>query len=129
MTKPLRILTSLLLIAVVGWLAWRASGPREPVFEARTLTSWLDHHVASSAASPPYGSPGWKKADEVLRSIGTNAIPTGRNREMSVTPVTIQSENLIREPRKPFGWETCLGARGEVSDGRVPPNRRCVEPP
>ena len=75
MTKPLRILTGLLLLSVVGWLAWRASGPREPVFEARTLTSWLDHHVASSAASPPYGSPGWKKADEALRRIGTNAIP------------------------------------------------------
>jgi hypothetical protein len=40
------------------------------------LTSWLDHHVASSAARPPYGSPGWKKADEAIRHIGTNAIPT-----------------------------------------------------
>jgi hypothetical protein len=40
------------------------------------VTSWLDHHVASSAASPPYGSPGWKKADQAIRHIGTNAIPT-----------------------------------------------------
>jgi len=65
-----------LLAAVVGSLLWRSSGPREPVFEGRTLTRWLDHHVASSAASPPYGSPGWKKADEAIRRIGTNAIPT-----------------------------------------------------
>jgi hypothetical protein len=49
---------------------------REPIFEGRTLSSWLDHHVASSAANPPYNSPAWKKADEALRSIGTNAIPT-----------------------------------------------------
>ena len=40
------------------------------------MTSWLNRHVASSAASPPYNSPGWKKADQALRSSGTNAIPT-----------------------------------------------------
>src|SRR2546428_11263531 len=76
MSKRIGIVTGLLLAGVVGSLLWRASGPREPVFEGRALTSWLDHHVASSAASPPYNSPGWKKADDALRSIGTNAIPT-----------------------------------------------------
>lgn len=76
MSKRFRIVAGLLLAGVVGLLVWRAPGPREPVFEGRTLTSWLDHHVASSAASPPYNSPGWKKADEAIRHIGTNAIPT-----------------------------------------------------
>jgi HEAT repeats len=76
MRKPIAIVTALLLAGIVGLLLWRASGPREPVFEGRSLTSWLDHHVASSAASPPYGSPGWQKADEAIRQIGTNAIPT-----------------------------------------------------
>ena len=76
MNKRLRIIIGLLLASVLGLLVWQAPGPREPVFEGRTLTSWLDHHVATSAASPPYNSPGWKKADEALRSIGTNAIPT-----------------------------------------------------
>lgn len=75
MSKRIGIVTGLLAAGAVGALLWRASGPREPVFEGRPLTSWLDHHVASSAASPPYGSPGWKKADEVIRHIGTNAIP------------------------------------------------------
>ena len=65
-----------LLAGGLGLLVWRASGRREPVFEGRTLTSWLDHHVASSAARPPYDSPGWQKADQALRRIGTNAIPT-----------------------------------------------------
>jgi hypothetical protein len=36
----------------------------------------LQGHVASSAADPPYGSPGWQKADQALRHIGTNGIPT-----------------------------------------------------
>lgn len=76
MTRRFRIGTGLLVAGAVGLLVWRASGPGEPVFKDRTLTSWLDHHVASSGASPPYGSPGWKKADEAIRDIGTNAIPT-----------------------------------------------------
>ena len=70
------IVTCVLLAGMVGLVLWQPSGPREPVFEGRTLTSWLDHHVASSDASPPYNSPGWKKADEALLAIGTNGIPT-----------------------------------------------------
>ena len=61
---------------VIVWLASLASGTREPVFQGRTLSVWLDHHVPSSAARPPFGSPGWKEADEAIRHIGTNGIPT-----------------------------------------------------
>jgi hypothetical protein len=74
--KRLRLTVGLLLAGVLGLCIWRATAPREPVFEGRTLSSWLDHHVASSAARPPYGSPGWKQADKALRTIGSNAVPT-----------------------------------------------------
>ncbi len=92
MNKRLGIVIGLLLATILGLLVWRASGPREPVFEGRTLTSWLDHHVASSAARPPYNSPGWKKADEALRKIGTNAIPTllGMIRAKDLPPVVLK---------------------------------------
>jgi HEAT repeats len=76
MSKRIGIVTGLLLAGVVGFLLWRPREAREPVFEGRPLTSWLDHHVAASDARPPYNSPGWKKADEALRVIGTNGIPT-----------------------------------------------------
>jgi hypothetical protein len=76
MTKRNRIATVVVLVAVMGLVLWRTAGPEEPAYEGKKLTSWLDHHVASSSATPPYGSPGWKKADEALRAIGTNAIPT-----------------------------------------------------
>jgi len=76
MSKRWGIKFGLLLAGVLGVLVWRASGTREPVFEGRTLRRWLNHHVASSAAIPPYNSPGWRKADEALRHIGTNGIPT-----------------------------------------------------
>jgi hypothetical protein len=74
MSKHLGILIGLLLACLIGFLVWRC--PTPPVFEGRPLPSWLDHHVPSSAANPPYGSPGWKKADEAIRHIGTNGIPT-----------------------------------------------------
>jgi hypothetical protein len=76
MSKRVEIVAGLLLAVAVGLVFWRVSGSREPVFEGRPLSNWLDHHVASSSANPPYGSPGWKKADEAIRHIGTNAIPT-----------------------------------------------------
>src|SRR5260221_5529956 len=76
MNKRLRIVIGLLLASVFGLLVWQALGPPEPVFEGRTLSSWLERHTPTSAGDPPYDSPGWKKADEALRGIGTNAIPT-----------------------------------------------------
>jgi hypothetical protein len=76
--KRLRIVFGFLLASVLlaSFLIWYASRRREPVFEGRPLSRWLDHHVASSAARPPYDSPGWRKADEALRTIGTNGIST-----------------------------------------------------
>jgi hypothetical protein len=76
MSKRWGIAFGILLAGILGGLVWRAAGTREPVFEGQTLRRWLSHHVASSAAQPPYNSPGWRKADEALRHIGTNAIPT-----------------------------------------------------
>ena len=71
-----RIVIGLLLASVLAWLVWRASGTQEPVFKGRTLTSWLESHVPTSSANPPYNSPGWHRADEALRAIGSNAVPT-----------------------------------------------------
>lgn len=65
-----------LAVVILALFVVPVSGPREPVFEGRKLTSWLDHHVPSSAADPPYGSPGFKKAEETILRIGTNGIPT-----------------------------------------------------
>jgi hypothetical protein len=74
--RRLSLFSSVLLAGLLGLMIWRASVPREPVYEGRTLSSWLNHHVASSAARPPYNSPGWRQADKALRAIGTDAVPT-----------------------------------------------------
>jgi hypothetical protein len=36
----------------------------------------LEGHVPTSEANPPYGSPGWDKAEIAFQRIGTNGIPT-----------------------------------------------------
>ncbi len=76
MTKRLGILIGVLLAVGLGLLVWLGSGPREPVYEGKPLSLWLENHTASSSANPPYGSRGWLKVNDVLRQIGTNGIPT-----------------------------------------------------
>lgn len=83
---------TLLFIASV----WLITAPREPVYEGRPISSWLRGHVASSAAQPPYGSPGWKEADVVLRKTGTNALPTMLK--------MIRAKELPRPAIKAWDW-------------------------
>ena len=66
----------LLLVAIGGVALWLRCGPVEPVYEGKSLSQWLENHTASSAANPPYGSPGWHKANDALRAIGSNSVPT-----------------------------------------------------
>src|SRR5437867_2521606 len=77
MTKPLGSAAGILLLAFVALCLWRTAGLREPVYEGKPLTRWLQGHVASCAADPRFNSPEWnKKAVAAVRRIGTNAIPT-----------------------------------------------------
>jgi len=78
MSKRFGIIICLFLAGILGLLVWGASGSREPVFEGRSLQSWLANHLPSSAANPAYDSPGFRKADQALRAIGTNAIQSWR---------------------------------------------------
>jgi HEAT repeat protein len=62
------IFASSALMAVATWQVLR---PREPVFEGKPLSFWLQGY------DPIRGTePGNQKADEVVSQIGTNAIPT-----------------------------------------------------
>jgi HEAT repeat protein len=69
MGKPgLRITFTVLIIAILGVCLWSASTPREPSYNGKPISVWLQD-------STPYGvdSP---DAIEALRHIGINAIPT-----------------------------------------------------
>jgi hypothetical protein len=78
-TKAARVVIAsglilVMILAVV--LVWNGARRSEPVYEGKPLSRWLEGHLPNSSANPPLNSPGWKKADEALRRIGTNAIPT-----------------------------------------------------
>src|SRR5688572_29776383 len=45
----------------------------EPMWGGKRLSEWMDGHVRGS---PEDGSAEWKLADDAIRQIGTNGIPT-----------------------------------------------------
>jgi hypothetical protein len=76
MRKRFHLLICVLLVAMVGLLLRSLAGPSEPVYEGKSLSRWIENHVPTSSADPPFNSPGFRKADEALRRIGTKGIPT-----------------------------------------------------
>ncbi|MDB6112064.1 MAG: lyase domain protein repeat-containing protein [Pedosphaera sp.] len=76
--KRSRIVLVVLLVAVVGGLAWQVTRPREPMYQAKPLTYWLQGYNQSPRYNqpPPLGSVTESQADEAVRQTGTNAIPT-----------------------------------------------------
>src|SRR5437773_9802336 len=95
MTRRFAILICFLLAGIGGFLLWRASGPREPVYHGRTLSSWLDQKFPM--VRPPVQQD-WRAADEAIRHIGTNAIPVLLNmlRATDQPPFVLKSVDLAR---------------------------------
>lgn len=64
MVKRVKILLAVAFMAMVGVIVWQLVQPREPepVYRERTLTSWLRDYP--------------QQANEAVRQIGSNAIPT-----------------------------------------------------
>ena len=71
MSKRYRILTAILLGGALGGFTWFVLGPQEPVYESKPLSVWLEGYDDGV-----WGSPQRKKADEAVRHLGTNALPT-----------------------------------------------------
>jgi hypothetical protein len=72
MRKRLPIVLGVLLLAVVGTIAWLSMRPdaEDPVCQGKRLSVWLgsyDPHTRYLSLSP--------EADEAVRQLGTNAIP------------------------------------------------------
>ena len=68
MTKRHHILAAIFLTGVLGMVAWWALRTREPIYEGRSLTSWLVN-------SDPFFIHSRDKITAVVRQAGTNAIP------------------------------------------------------
>jgi hypothetical protein len=76
--KRRRILLPIFVIAVVGGIAWFASEPSDPVYQGRRLSEWVDDNYQShlAVARPGLSKGAQERAENAIRHIGTNAIPT-----------------------------------------------------
>ncbi len=84
MSKPSRILVGILLVSILGFLAWSLLRERHdgPAYEGKTLSQWLTE-LDSSYPDGMDSSKSWQvqmsaaqaHAAEAVRHIGTNALP------------------------------------------------------
>jgi hypothetical protein len=93
------LLVALVIIGSVG-LLWLVSRPREPIYQGRDLTFWLDQ----------YGSNHWsnteldREAEFAIRHFGTNCIPAYLQM-ISTHPSSLTINFLARIPPR---WSTRL---------------------
>jgi HEAT repeat protein len=96
MKKRSRIGFALLLLAVVGGVMWLILRPSEPMYKGKPLSVWLEGY------EPPFGGPindaRYAEADQAVRHIGTNAIPTLLHRlSAKDSPLTLRFVALARK--------------------------------
>lgn len=72
MKFPYRIAIALVIMGIIT-AAFVRSGPREPRYQGRSLTSWLEKRYLHKGEKKPFED--YELAGEALREIGTNAIP------------------------------------------------------
>jgi len=67
MRKRVQIALAFLLVAIAGVIAWQVLHLREPAYQGKRLSVWLQNY------SPDGDSP---EVDDAVRTMGTNVIPT-----------------------------------------------------
>ena len=80
MSTRRRIGLVLIFGIIAAALAYYTLQSREPVYQGRRLSAWLDELTAGMTGPVSNGSPAvlenrHRKAKEALRAIGTNALP------------------------------------------------------
>jgi hypothetical protein len=96
MRKSRCILMVVLVVAVLGAMAWQAlilGQPKDPVYEGKTLSAWLP--------DIDYNQPQTKreKAGEAIRSMGTNALPF-LLRDLDLAQAPRLKDSLLRLSRQ-----------------------------
>jgi hypothetical protein len=78
MRKRVHIALAVLLVMLAGVIGWQMLHLREPIYQGKRLSSWLEAYKLYGVA----GVETWQvrveqqEADEAVRRIGTNALPT-----------------------------------------------------
>jgi len=68
--KRVQIALAILLVAVIGVSEWQVLRVREPVYQGKPLSGWLEGYDS------PKNQQSWRQTDEAIRQIGPKAIPT-----------------------------------------------------
>jgi HEAT repeat protein len=81
MTKSPRIGSIILLVALIGGVAWEFLRSREPVYNGRTLHSWLAQYSSNSPPIPNNSPPQQEitlqeDSKRAIQQVGSNAVPT-----------------------------------------------------
>ncbi|MDB6063831.1 MAG: repeat-containing protein [Pedosphaera sp.] len=127
MRKRSRIALALLLLAVIGGIAWLTLRTSEPMYKGKPLSFWLGAYSAMHTLNLHDGQEKWGESNEAVRSIGTNAIPILLRRlRVDYSPLTLrllalaQKQHLfkVRSPSENqregiLGFEA-LGDHGKV---------------
>ena len=90
MRKRWQFVLVIMFLAIAGEVAWQLLSPREPFYQGKRLSQWLQGYTAGTE-SP--------EIDEAVRNIGTNAIPTllrALRVKGSATRKTISLPPLVR---------------------------------
>ncbi len=78
MRKRLQIAVAVLLVGLLSGITWGLLREREPVYQGRSLGSWLEGFSLSptNRFQPIMEQPQWRASEQAVRAIGTNSIPT-----------------------------------------------------
>src|ERR1044071_8506973 len=75
MRQRVRIALAVLLVAMAGVIAWPMLREREPVYQGKPFSFWLDRYCWNFGAESADGVKERKEADAAVRNIGTNGLP------------------------------------------------------
>lgn len=127
MGKRSRIGIAFLLIVILAGIAWLTFRTREPKYQGKSLSQWVDGYVQSLRDGETT-----KQTDEAVRYFGTNAIPTLlRKLQAKESPFTeklvalAQKQKLIKVPyvrasNRNFGAYLGFMALGPEAKNAVP---------
>lgn len=123
MAKRVNIALAVLLLAVVGAIVWWVLSLREPVYQGKRLTFWLDQYHTNHWSAGRGGELD-KEAETAIRQIGTNAIPiylriiTTQESPLKLKLLALLPKRLLvnPQPRRLYDYRF-LGAYGLIALG------------
>jgi uncharacterized protein YmfQ (DUF2313 family) len=129
MSKRSTIAFAAVLLGLVGVIVWGIVREREPVYQGKRLSAWLEHYpILTSPAGADFYQRQAQEADEAVRQIGTNSIPTLLRKIKAIdSPLTIwfmgmaSRQNVTRTrftPAEEWNWYAAMGFRALGSDAK-----------